>query len=502
MDNTSTSASNNNTSTDNKLDIKQTPDGKTEVIVPSNTSSRSSANMEELLSMLPLDTKKKPLINSQVAEKDIALNIDGLENSLTTNHVDHVDDVPPPPASSPEIGDVKEVDISDLDQKDQDNFSNLSGVLNVKRVMEISGNEQTRIQHMVQQQGRSVFSESELKDFNLPKLPKCPNKPPEPTVESYKVNEQCELNSNAQNNVYSPTQMSEAALSFWKHFSNAWEPFMKPLILNHDTRIGTIIHDTFHEMFKDTVDVRFTVGSCNMRRLDSHKGHIEMYMSAKLDQKNISYVEALYNTAPTLSGLNIVKFRPFHFKQDVPDQIEYGDFTVAYTDFGVQSSIGFKDNLPVLNIVIIVKAQIADKILAKREVKFISDDGKMSSRDVWLPTVSNAADLYLLNTLGEYNLLYHVGYIEFLHENDDLAKNFRFPNQDKPNAITDLDELTYLRSAIQPVVKHRNYLQCTYCDRMSIQSNIKSCAGCHNRRYCGSACQRADWQYHKNDCKK
>lgn len=379
--------------------------------------------------------------------------------------------------------DARTLDSSNTEQK---TLNSLSSVFNVVNITEITDDNKSHIQHAVQQKGRSVFSASELKELNINTSPEQPSTPSTPQIHQQDTD-----------------QLHKYALEFWSHFSNAWESFMKPLILAVDMSVGTIIHDTLHDIFKDTVDIRFSVGNCNMRMLDSHKGHIEMYISAKLNQKNIPYVDALYNTSPTLPNLSVVKFRPYHPNQDVPDQIEYGDFTVKYSDFGVQSSMGFKDNIPVLNIVIVVSARVADKILQKREVKFISDDGKVSSRDVWLATVSNAADLYLLNTLGEYNLLFHIGYIEFLHENDKLAQNFKFPDQhNKPNAVAELDSLKSLRSSIQPIIKFRNYSLCTYCDRLSIQSNIKLCSRCHIRGYCGTSCQRADWSYHKNDCKK
>jgi len=43
--------------------------------------------------------------------------------------------------------------------------------------------------------------------------------------------------------------------------------------------------------------------------------------------------------------------------------------------------------------------------------------------------------------------------------------------------------------------------ECAICGKSAGEIELKRCAGCHARKYCGAACQRADWPAHKVECK-
>lgn len=40
------------------------------------------------------------------------------------------------------------------------------------------------------------------------------------------------------------------------------------------------------------------------------------------------------------------------------------------------------------------------------------------------------------------------------------------------------------------------------CQKCGKTDNLKKCGRCHNVFYCNVECQRSDWKYHKNNCKK
>jgi len=125
------------------------------------------------------------------------------------------------------------------------------------------------------------------------------------------------------------------------------------------------------------------------------------------------------------------------------------------------------------------------------ENKTDSKTGFVGSREVWIQNDYFPVDIALLNILGEYNLIHHVGYIEILHEKDPLVK-----------ADAKFFELQDLKKQMDILFKHYKYKHCNYCQHNSLQTNLFKCSKCNSGFYCCKICQRADWQTHKLICNK
>jgi hypothetical protein len=73
------------------------------------------------------------------------------------------------------------------------------------------------------------------------------------------------------------------------------------------------------------------------------------------------------------------------------------------------------------------------------------------------------------------------------------------PNEEKSKIIAeDPRNLNYLTH------KENNWLQmkCTNCEKKEkSEKEFQKCSRCETVYYCGKACQRSHWKYHKSKCK-
>jgi hypothetical protein len=291
---------------------------------------------------------------------------------------------------------------------------------------------------------------------------------------------------------------NKAVDTFWKNFEYAWPKYYEILlgdvVLNLE-RILNLITMLAGELTKE-IDFELTYGEINRIPLPGSKNIVELYISPRLLLKNIPLVEYMFECAPTLPNLNIIKYRAYNHKDDLISEIEFklptGPHTYKYGDFGCQWFSAVENDgdsmRPLINMVILVKEN-ATNILSKRPITFVLPDGKEQIMEKWLPTNANVVDIFLVNIIGEYNLIHNVGYIEFMPEDDPLIA---------PGS--EFHELYDLRGAFQTLNNIKQTPMCKICYRCSWQTTLFQCAKCKKILYCGQICQRFDYATHKTIC--
>ncbi len=235
------------------------------------------------------------------------------------------------------------------------------------------------------------------------------------------------------------------------------------------------------------IDFEFTVGEINRVYFEKASHLVELYISPKLQEKNVHIMNYVVKQAPKLDNLQVVKYRAYNKSDALIEAIDYETFSAKYTDFGCQHFNGIgPHNNPLINIVIYVKKQIADKILKQREVTFVDDAGKSTKLMKWLPYEFNVVDLFLLNIIGEYNLIHRTGYIEFLPEGDPLIAS--------GSVFTELADL----KGVYDILEDQSC--CNTCNRYSYTLSLMRCSRCHDTKYCCKTCQTIDYKVHKQFC--
>lgn len=276
---------------------------------------------------------------------------------------------------------------------------------------------------------------------------------------------------------------------YWARVEHYWNAIYQLMLRGHPNGIK-ILNNLLDKSLTKYVDVEATFNEINRQELPISKGIVELYITPCLKKEAIPVMKKLYEERKTLPNAYISCYRAFHPQDNIIAHIEFDEFKVCYEDFGYQSSISYDETNPLLNLVILVKQPIANKILEKKTITFNKLDNTTSKREVWAPTKSNAPDLILLNIVGEYNLINHIGYIEFVPADD-------------PQIVNDavFIELADIRKELEMIFKWYNYKMCNYCSHNTLQVNIKRCSRCGSVYYCSKHCQIADWKTHKITCK-
>lgn len=300
--------------------------------------------------------------------------------------------------------------------------------------------------------------------------------------------------------------IDEICTEFWSRLLSMWSSIHEKIIQGKPEGL-TVINNLLYiyvvennKTLGEFIEIDATYGELNRQTLPDCQDYVELYISPKGNKNNLKYMESLYKTRVALANGAVFKYKPYHKADRAIKTIEYPDgnktFEVSYDDIGYQGSFGYdgESKKPLLNMVLIVKQSIADKILEKRNVKFIEPSGKTSSRDVYLQAKYPAIDIFLSNLFGEYHLLNHVGYIEILPSEHPLVRE---PSEE--NVFT---ELADGKASIDIVVKSYQYKSCHYCTRHELQSEIYACGKCHSATYCTRKCQKAHWGKHKKLCIK
>lgn len=285
-------------------------------------------------------------------------------------------------------------------------------------------------------------------------------------------------------------------LAFWDTIHENFELISNSIFEGHGMRVLKYLQEKV--LSKDLakfIEIELTFGQINKQQLDASSNLIELYITPRFKADNIPIMQAMYDcyysglTGPCIKSLHVIKYKPYHPKDQIIAEIDFKAFKVTYDSLGFHGSFGFsEEKKPQMNIVIIVKQPLAAKILQKKTVYF-NNHGRQSSREVWMCESSNAVDLFLINILGEYNLLHHVGYIELLPSDDPLVE--------KTSVFTELSDM---RSSMALIDKQYKYSACNYCSRHELATSLKKCNRCRLTRYCSKLCQLCDWKNHKMGC--
>jgi hypothetical protein len=319
--------------------------------------------------------------------------------------------------------------------------------------------------------------------------------------------------------------------SFWANLSKHWDALYELIysdekmntidVESNRTRAIELINGLLSEKLFEHVQIEMSWGQINSTAFKEASKLVELYISPRLLRENIPYMEKLYSKKISLNNLQVFKYKRYHNKDPLIADIAFPDYTVSYNDIGCQSSIGYdaesksnvniSDNIgrssnvsksnisnpnisksnsakPMINIVIYVKAPLCNKLLLKKKVNFKTANETITENK-WLPD-STAIDLLLLNIIGEYNFIHHVGYIDFIPEGDPLIA---------PGSV--FVELETLKDDIKVVEKLiGNTITCHTCERSQMQCDLLQCSKCKKTKYCSSLCQKIDYPSHKSRC--
>jgi hypothetical protein len=294
---------------------------------------------------------------------------------------------------------------------------------------------------------------------------------------------------------------------FWTRVHLAWDTILQ-MLTTSDTKVVYLINNLLPEPIKDKIEIEITYNTINKQEVNGAQNVCEFYISPLFSKNNIAIMKALYHASSILDSLvprinYIVNcFRAYHEKDDLLESLQHeSGYVVNYDDFAYQSHIQLvqNDNLQFttkLNIIVSVNDDTAQHVLTKKEIQFIEEQtGRQSSRTTWLPENNNGISLFLLNILGEANMMNYINSIEFLPKSE-------VEKLEKTEEGTQFRELSDLRNDMQLLLKQQNVKLCCYCSKTSIQSVLLQCSKCKSVHYCSVVCQRANWKLHKTICKK
>ncbi len=283
------------------------------------------------------------------------------------------------------------------------------------------------------------------------------------------------------------------AKAFWESVDRQWSTLYKAIYEGTDgdrQRVLQLLH-YFAGPLTDHIDFEITLGELNRVVFDASKAIVELYISPRLLLTNVPIMEALISHQRKIDKLQVFRYRSYNTKDPLIANIEYENAMFEYTDFGCQHFSGVSETKqPIINIVIYVRKNAANKLLTQKEVTFVGVDKQETKLLKWLPTKTNVVDVLLTNIIGEYNLIHRTGYIEFLPEADPLitAGSVFTELADLRGAYTILDKATYMVS-------------CVVCNRKSYQIQLQTCSKCKKVKYCCKTCQLIDYPTHKLMCK-
>lgn len=284
----------------------------------------------------------------------------------------------------------------------------------------------------------------------------------------------------------------EHVQSFWDSLERQWPIIYEAIVEGNEADQRRVLDLLHFFAGPHKLDFEFTLGEVNRVTFEEAKKTVELYISPKLLKENVPIMEAFYAARRPLPNLKVLKYRSYNAKDPLIATVEYPDYTYQYTDFGCQAytAVG-DDKKQIVNLVIYVRKEAAQKLLKQKEVTFVSPDGTETKMLKWLPADVNVVDVLLVNIIGEYNLIHRTGYIEFMPEGDPLIANGSI-----------FTELADMRTAYTNLDKFIKQPQCSVCGRLSYQCEISSCGRCRKTKYCSKTCQIVDFPTHKTLCTK
>lgn len=281
---------------------------------------------------------------------------------------------------------------------------------------------------------------------------------------------------------------------FWFRFVKNYK-LINLMLINKDKNVINFCYELAGFEISSCINFEFTVGEINRIYFPDCDNINEMYISPRLLEKNVYLMELLYMRSPKINNLYIIKYYSYNTSTPLldtfSDLLDKTELTVHYNDLGCQYNTCITDvpnvitGIPeprlVTNIILLVKKQLADILLIKVPIKFMNpENNKIEVIEKWAPRDWRFINAFLLNIIGEYNLIYNTGFIEFLHEDDPI--------------IAPESEFLELSSLI-PEYKSYNTNMCRVCNRYDHQKKLFNCkCGVF---YCSNTCQQLDINHEK-----
>ena len=297
--------------------------------------------------------------------------------------------------------------------------------------------------------------------------------------------------------------------TFWDSVSTHWNILYK-LIQKGSVQALQYLDSQLPDSCQ--IHVSLSCNKINEQELDISYGLVVMYLSPNNSRDNIEIMEQLYKKRITLPNLLVAKYSAFHIMSPIseilydtvdtlqgetkePPTINTPTINtpgIPYNTFKAHCLHGFSERtidggpaMPVMNIII----TCPKKLLTQKTVVFKDKHEKKSERKVWMFTGKQAdsfiLDRYLLEVLGECNMLNFVSYIEIVPE-EDASKEIEY------------EPLESLRDHLELVIKLRNppIKSCSYCQISELQMDMVHCL-CKKFQFCSDNCMCA----HLHICK-
>ena len=265
---------------------------------------------------------------------------------------------------------------------------------------------------------------------------------------------------------------------FWNNLEQNWDRYYTN-IMSQD---HNLIRETHEEIIKyladlqEKIDIEIMFGQVNYQTM-GFEHMVCLYISPKCKLANIPLLNELYNKRKPLKNLLTCKYKPFHLEHSpLIADITYRDIKVEPADIMYQSSYSLDPERKelLLNFVFIVSEHLADKLLIKKSITF--DNKEKTTREVYLPNNTNILDSIVLNHIGEYNMMYHVGYMEFLPEDHDILQ----PDME-------FKYLADIRKELQVLLKNKHETQCAICEHKEHQTVLLND---NSNFYCSETCHQ------------
>ena len=282
--------------------------------------------------------------------------------------------------------------------------------------------------------------------------------------------------------------------AFWSKFIPYFGDLQRILLSSDERAKYTALEHVngFLGPLKSFVELELSYGEINRQPYDTHKNLICLYLSAKTLQVNVEHVNELYRTRPDLLNLLVIKYRAYHPLDEIPPALPINaDQTLTIEDLAFHDSVSYDsaiDSKPTarLNLVIVIKQPKADLVLKKKTIRFRDTQEAKDTKErmVYLPA-NLVVDQFLLSIIGEYNLIHHIGYIEFLPSDDPLVSKSEFLPVDE------------IRDSLELIIKQKNYDRCNYCQMLSLQVHLETHGAECPIKHCSKECRDADTNHYK-----
>jgi hypothetical protein len=265
----------------------------------------------------------------------------------------------------------------------------------------------------------------------------------------------------SENKEYTASQCQKDVRMFWVRMQNNWKNIEKR-ILYGDYQTHAIVNGYLSSKLQEMVDIQISYGEINRQCREGSKGNVELFISPRLGIRNIPYMKYIYRRGLQYIGnfdnLFVSCYDGYYRKNPIFENIKVDGVDISYEDFGYNGTLDeIKDGgeiKTVLHVIILVNPKKSKYLLDEKEYNINGVEKK-----VLLPNEKGIINNILINILGEFHLMSHVGYIEFITDEE------KFPNRE-------FTELYDLRKDIEIISKNRNYRECAFCERKEYQADL------------------------------